>query len=908
MTDEEININTGGIKKVWEFLKSKFNWFVYLLLGVILWINIYIRTLPMKINPATGMPGLWDITRNNWTLGPDLDPFLFLRWAKEIVANGALSPIDYMRYSPLGHSSLLETKVLPYLIAYFYKFLHIFNNQVTVEYAAIMLPVIASVFMTIGFFLLVRKIFEWKGNKVSNIIALISSAFLVTLPSLLPRTIAGIPEKESLGFGLMFFALYFFIWAWKSEKITKPLILGILAGIFTALMALIWGGALFVFAILAVFGFILLILEKIEKKELVVYLAWIISSIVFWLPFTHRTSLREVFTSPGTGSAVIVGFLILIYFIMFKTKLKDSTFMQKGFLQKIPKMILVLVISLIVFSIVGLILIGPQTLFDFIKGMISHLSAPYYDRLSFTVAENSRPFFSNWAANFGPMIGGIPLFFWLFIVGSIFLFKEMIRGLQKGKVVLLSGYTLSIMAIIFSRTSSSSILDGKGFLSTFVYIMGFIIFASSAIYVHYKNKENKTFETIKSEYVLLFSLIFIGILAARDAIRLLMVLAPFASIPISYLIIQTISEVKENKDDLLRLGFLVLAIVILMASSYTFYYNYKVSEATAQNNIPNQYTIQWQQAMAWVRAATPRNAVFGSWWDYGYWIQTMGERATMLDGGNSISYWDYLMGRHVLTAENESEALELLYNHNVTYYLIDSTEIGKYSAFSSIGSDENYDRFSWLGTLLFDESQTQETKDKITLVYVGGPVLDEDIIINNGTTLFPQGRAGVGGIAVSVNKSGEFEQPFAIIVYGQGQIEVNLRYLFYNGKLIDFGSGIEGAVYIFPSLAESSQGLNVNPYGAVMFLSPRNMRALWIRLYLLEEGGNFELVHTESSPLIKSLRNQGLNISSEIIYFGGFNGPIKIWEINYTGNETYNEEYLQRTYPERIKDRRDATL
>ena len=102
-----------------------------------------------------------------------------------------------------------------------------------------------------------------------------------------------------------FFALYFFIWAWKSEKIIKPLILGIIAGIFTALMALIWGGVIFVFAVIGIFGFISLLLKKIEKKELVVYLSWIICSALFWLPFTLRTTFREFFTSPTTGIASI---------------------------------------------------------------------------------------------------------------------------------------------------------------------------------------------------------------------------------------------------------------------------------------------------------------------------------------------------------------------------------------------------------------------------------------------------------------------------------------------------------------------------------------------------------------------------------------------------------------------------
>jgi len=82
---------------------------------------------------------------------------------------------------------------------------------------------------------------------------------------------------------------------------------------------------------------------------------------------------------------------------------------------------------------------------------------------------------------------------------------------------------------------------------------------------------------------------------------------------------------------------------------------------------------------------------FGHWWDYGYWVQSIGKRATVLDGGNAITYWNYLMGRYVLTGNNQDDALEFLYNHNTTHLLIDSSDIGKYGAFSSIGSDESYD-------------------------------------------------------------------------------------------------------------------------------------------------------------------------------------------------------------------------
>ena len=105
-------------RKVLGFFKKKFNWIVWLLMAVILWVNVYIRTLPMKINPSTGTPFLWDITRNGWTLGPDLDPFFFLRWAKTIVEKGALPLIDSMRYVPVGYETLQSTTLLPHLIAW----------------------------------------------------------------------------------------------------------------------------------------------------------------------------------------------------------------------------------------------------------------------------------------------------------------------------------------------------------------------------------------------------------------------------------------------------------------------------------------------------------------------------------------------------------------------------------------------------------------------------------------------------------------------------------------------------------------------------------------------------------------------------------------------------------------------
>ena len=42
-------------------------------------------------------------------------------------------------------------------------------------------------------------------------------------------------------------------------------------------------------------------------------------------------------------------------------------------------------------------------------------------------------------------------------------------------------------------------------------------------------------------------------------------------------------------------------------------------------------TNDWPHAMQWLKTNTPENAKILSWWDYGYWIQTLGDRTTYAD-------------------------------------------------------------------------------------------------------------------------------------------------------------------------------------------------------------------------------------------------------------------------------------
>ena len=170
----------------------------------------------------------------------------------------------------------------------------------------------------------------------------------------------------------------------------------------------------------------------------------------------------------------------------------------------------------------------------------------------------------------------------------------------------------------------------------------------------------------------------------------------------------------------------IILIVTLIVFVFAFVQYSSSTIAQAKYTVPGAYEQQWQKSMKWVRENTASGSVFTHWWDYGYWVQTLGERPTVSDGGHTIGYWDHLVGRYLLTTPFPETAMSFMKTHGVSYLLIDSSDVGKYPAYSKIGSDGNYDRFSSIPVMLSDESQTQETSTSIIKVYPGGWGVEDD--------------------------------------------------------------------------------------------------------------------------------------------------------------------------------------
>ena len=919
-------------ENILKFLKENKNYLEILGLILLIILAFILRTSNLSL--------LKDITTGLY-IPADPDSSLFLRYAKYILEHGSLMTKDVLRYYPLGHTNLYEFNFLTNFIVYFYKFLHFFSSNVTLEYADVIFPAVTFCIALVFFYLLVKKLFDYR-------VALLASAFLTFMPPFLHRTISGVGDKEALAIIFFFASLYFYIFGLKSENKYSYLI-GIISGVFTSLLGLVWGGVSFILLIIAFYMLVSISTNNFKRKDFYLYISWWFSTVFLLDIFSPLTySFRfivKTLPSQITTIALIGGFLYLFIneFNVFniKTRLKLDNYPIGMIYFTILGLTGVIILPLIVtYNYSGDFNFYVNFLFTESIALLYYITKPFsLDRFSLTVEENVKTYVVNLYSNFGK------IYFLFLICASIFLFYEMFKDLKKYKFRLTASYSIFIIFFIFSSYSKTSILNGKSIFSEIILILSSLVimfvFLGYFLYSLYKNKENpkiepstnekekvkiekynkelknykelyNTFTNISPEYIFLFLWFLITLASAKSADRLIFIFVPITTIFVAYFLIKIYDYSLSTEDKFVKWMLIIILFLLIFAP----FINGSLIERgitainTAQRTGPS-FDQQWQHAMSWVRQNTPKDSVFAHWWDYGYWVQTFGERATLSDGGNARGAINFFIGRHLLTGRNNTEALELLKAHNATHVLIVSDEISKYASFSSIGSDENYDKYSEIPLFLMNPKESQLVKDKnnkeiILYLYKGLFVLDEDFIYNE--KIFPKHKAVIKGIVLTTNKEyntkeiKEIIQPLIIITYNNLKEEVPLNCVFLNSKEYVFHSsnGYNGCLRITPVVTE--EGINYIQAG--LFLSPNTRNTLFTNLYLFDKNEKnskdwlgFKKVYDDSKK------------KNTLAYYPDYEriiGPIKIWELTYPKNIKTNYDYLKTEVPnpniELVKD------
>ena len=217
---------------------------------------------------------------------------------------------------------------------------------------------------------------------------------------------------------------------------------------------------------------------------------------------------------------------------------------------------------------------------------------------------------------------------------------------------------------------------------SFVFHSVLMIFAGIGIWLIIKNIQNKNSSFIKND-MLAFSLILgmMGVYISSTFIRL----EVFGSISVILLTSLGLTmltkeffrnryESKKPIGKLIKIPF-VSGVIILLIGSMVFpvgadIFTLSKAPPTILNGGTSHKiaTNDWLDTLDWIKNNTPKDAVIASWWDYGYWISTMSERASLAD--NFTGNKQTIQNIAKIFLNSPDEAWESLQEMQADYVLI----------------------------------------------------------------------------------------------------------------------------------------------------------------------------------------------------------------------------------------------
>ena len=217
---------------------------------------------------------------------------------------------------------------------------------------------------------------------------------------------------------------------------------------------------------------------------------------------------------------------------------------------------------------------------------------------------------------------------------------------------------------------------------SFLFHSVLMIFSGMGIWLLIKNLQIKNSSLIKND-LLSFSLILglVGVYVSSTFVRLEVFasigIIILASLGLTFLTKEFINNKSQSKKPIskrIQFPFFVGIIILLTIPMIYPVDSTPSSIASIPPTIMNGGTSfpvatnDWLDALDWMEKNTPKDAVIASWWDYGYWISTMGERASLAD--NSTVYTSIIENIAKMLLSNPDTAWNTLNEMQADYVLI----------------------------------------------------------------------------------------------------------------------------------------------------------------------------------------------------------------------------------------------
>jgi dolichyl-diphosphooligosaccharide--protein glycosyltransferase len=542
----------------------------------------------------------------------EFDPYFNYRATKYIVDNGLEAYWkwhDTMSWYPEGRDVAKTSQSgLHIVTAFLYK---IFGHGTPLLDFTIILPVILGSLTSIVLFALVRTI----GSTTAGLFAALLFAFN---PIIIQRGNLGWFKSEAFGlfFGIM--ALYLLASAIQYSKELKKsskeegqnnkkyaiiILKSALAGITVGLASASWGGATYLAIPISLF-FIVLPFFRMTDTKILFYTATIFTIFTILTSFAFpRPPVPFVFGFSTSGGPLVGPGIMLVFSIIFMAGAHFFYRFSSNHLprEKARKMLFFLLIAFFV-VILSMNFAGVlRHISDFRYVSVINPFASAMNPLFQSVAEHARPTLLDYLSNYSILLLYVGYGIWA-------VFKQRNEMSIFALIIGITGVYVSITLVRLLVFSSIGIIIlaaiGLYYLTKIVLDIRKSSLSETEIVPKKSQKNNKT-KTINKRFELLLS------------ISNYMREGRLVKITYAIITILTLLFPMVYPRDLNWLSSADIPPTILTGAT----------DSILEHN-------DWINSLHWISNYTPKDSVIAAWWDYGYWITTIGNRATLADNAN----------------------------------------------------------------------------------------------------------------------------------------------------------------------------------------------------------------------------------------------------------------------------------
>ncbi|MGH9980737.1 MAG: peptidylprolyl isomerase [Nitrososphaeraceae archaeon] len=566
----------------------------------------------------------------------EFDPYFDYRATKYIIDNGFeayLNWHDYESWYPEGRFVPTTSQVALHLIAA--TMYKIFGFGSSLMDFVIMFPVIIGSLTTIVIFALVR-------NLSGTTAGMFASLLFAFMPAIIQRGNLGWFKSEPLGLFLALLSVYLFTSSIKSKNIKRIILTAAAGGLILGLANSSWGGIQYFSIPLGIFFFSLPFLRK-DSLFLYGIITFTIITLITAAAFP-RPGISFVIGLPGI--ALIVGMIFAIVGTIIRTKSSPSKANRN----------LIAALGVFVLLIVSIFVVGAYqpSSFRYLVAVNPFLSS--HNPLVESVAEHSTPTVIDYFTDYSILL----------IFAGFGVWVSFSKRTDMTIFALIIGITGLYVSATFARLMVYSSI-------------AIVILASIGLYELTRSILQNRIENPNKIKEREF----------RKNIRE--------------------GKILPNVKPLVKISF--VAMVVFLISIPLIDYNGVIypknfnwiSSADIPPSIVNGATgfrmqvDDWVAALDWIEKNTPKDSVIASWWDYGYWITTLGNKTTLADNA-TINQTRIQTIAKMLMSEQETAtqiAQDLKADYILVYIVADRHNGPNGNSFYTLGSGGDESKKQW---------------------------------------------------------------------------------------------------------------------------------------------------------------------------------------------------------------------